>query len=49
VLPAAMERVRRKLAAADDGNRQIGRHPRRGAHRRAAGGVSPSPLHRVGY
>ena len=38
VLPAAMERVRRKLAGVDDGNRQMVDILDRGAHRRAAGG-----------
>ena len=34
VLPAAMERVRRKLAGTDDGDRQMVEHPGRGACRR---------------
>ncbi|SRR5579884_1620229 len=38
VLPAAMERIRRKLAGADDDNRQMVKHPDRGDHRRVAGG-----------
>jgi hypothetical protein len=37
VLPAAMERVRRKLASVDDGNRQMV-DPHRRAHRRTTGG-----------
>ena len=36
VLPAAMERVRRKLAGADDGDRQMVGDPHCRAHRRAA-------------
>ena len=40
VLPAALERVRRKLAGSDDGDRQMVEHPRRRAHRRVAGGRS---------
>ena len=38
VLPAALERVRRKLAGADDGDRQMVDDPHRRADRRAAGG-----------
>jgi hypothetical protein len=40
VLPAAMERVRRKLAGATDGNRQMVDILTRGALRRTAGGRS---------
>ena len=38
VLPASLDRVRRKLAAADDGDRQMVDHPHRGAERRAERG-----------
>jgi hypothetical protein len=36
VLQAAIERVRRKLAGADDGKSADGRHPKRGSDRRLA-------------
>ena len=38
VLPAALDRVRRKLAGAEDGDRQMVDDPHRRAERRAAGG-----------
>ena len=41
VLPASLDRVRRKLAGADDGDRQMVDHPHRRAERRAAARSRP--------